>query len=81
MAIALLQFQRMQRVLTRHRGIFETDIETQQPPVLQCVQLKPMDKKDDTQPDRWRLVLSDSENFIQTMLATRTPMLSIANAH
>ena len=40
-----------------------------QHPVVQCVQIKPM-----AQPsggaERWRVVFSDSRNYVQTMLAT-----------
>ncbi|MBE7180936.1 MAG: hypothetical protein INR71_06960 [Terriglobus roseus] len=55
------------------KAIFANDDSAHQgEPILQCVQIKPMDKKDESSPDRWRLVLSDSQNFIQSMLATRT---------
>lgn len=46
-------------------------------PVVQCVQIKQMEKKDENQPDRWRLVLSDADNFIQSMLATRTSTAAV----
>ncbi|KAF2007787.1 replication factor-a protein [Amniculicola lignicola CBS 123094] len=41
-------------------------------PVMQCVQIKPMDAKagDPNPTQRFRVVLSDIRNFIQTMLAT-----------
>lgn len=41
-------------------------------PVMQCVQIKTIDAKpgDSNQQQRFRIVLSDIRNFIQTMLAT-----------
>ncbi|KAF2455333.1 hypothetical protein BDY21DRAFT_380847 [Lineolata rhizophorae] len=38
-------------------------------PILQCVQIKPM-KLETGEIDRWRVVLSDIDNYVQTMLAT-----------
>ena len=40
-------------------------------PVLQCVQIKPMASKAADQPERYRVIFNDTENFIQSMLATR----------
>jgi replication factor A1 len=37
---------------------------------MQCVQIKPMDSKTG-ESQRFRVVLSDIQNFIQTMLALR----------
>ena len=37
---------------------------------MQCVQIKPLDTKVGDTP-RYRVVLSDIHNFIQTMLASR----------
>lgn len=40
-------------------------------PVLQCVQIKSMAAKTgDTVSERFRVIFSDTENFIQSMLAT-----------
>ena len=43
--------------------------ESPESPVLQCVQIKPMAAQNGV--ERYRLVLNDSLNFIQCMLATR----------
>ncbi|KAG8158463.1 hypothetical protein KVR01_011585 [Diaporthe batatas] len=40
-------------------------------PVLQCLQLKHMDQAKTGGPDRYRVVLSDGDNFVQCMLATQ----------
>lgn len=40
-------------------------------PVLQCVQIKPMNNANQTGPERWRVVMSDSINFMQGMLGQR----------
>lgn len=40
-------------------------------PVLQCVQVRPLAGQQGT-PDRFRVVFSDINNFVQSMLATRT---------
>ncbi|KAF2436074.1 single-stranded DNA-binding replication protein A [Tothia fuscella] len=47
-----------------------------QEPVLQCVQIKPMANKagGDSQ-DRYRIIFNDTENFIQSMLATQSNYL------
>ena len=39
-------------------------------PVLQCVQVKPLVGQQGT-PERYRVVFSDINNFVQSMLATR----------
>jgi replication factor A1 len=39
-------------------------------PILQCVQVKPI-APSTTQTERFRVVLSDIKNFVQTMLATQ----------
>ena len=39
-------------------------------PVLQCVQIKPLGGAQGA-PERYRVVFSDMQNFVQTMLATR----------
>jgi replication factor A1 len=60
-------------MLTSCRAIFDTDAPNKiQEPVLQCVQIKPMAAKagGDSQ-ERYRLIFSDTVNFIQSMLATR----------
>ncbi|KAF2101606.1 replication factor A 1, rfa1 [Rhizodiscina lignyota] len=53
------------------RGIFNESPGGVAEPVLQCVQIKAMERKDNSQPDRYRVVLSDVQNFIQSMLATQ----------
>jgi replication factor A1 len=41
-------------------------------PVLQCLQIKQMTAKTGDAPsDRWRLVISDGDNYCQAMLATQ----------
>ena len=39
-------------------------------PIVQCVQIKLLPSKGLDQPDRYRLIFSDIDNFIQSMLAT-----------
>jgi hypothetical protein len=47
-------------------------LESQFPiPVCQIVQVKALGSVSEGQPDRYRLVLSDVQNFVQCMLATR----------
>ncbi|KAF2445795.1 replication protein-like protein A 70 kDa DNA-binding subunit [Karstenula rhodostoma CBS 690.94] len=54
------------------RSIFESSGSSVQNPVLQCVQIKTMDPKggEGGGVQRFRVVLSDIRNFIQTMIAT-----------
>jgi len=40
-------------------------------PVCQCVQMKTLGSQTEGAPERYRLVLSDMKNFVQSMLATR----------
>jgi replication factor A1 len=40
-------------------------------PVCQCVQIKTLGSSGEGAPERYRLVLSDVKNFVQSMLATR----------
>ncbi|OJD36993.1 replication factor-a protein [Diplodia corticola] len=49
------------------RDIFERGPEAVGEPILQCVQIKHMDNK--AGEERYRIVLSDMDNFIQSMLA------------
>jgi len=60
--------------LTPSRSIFEPNGCFIESPVLQCVQIKTMEPKaGDANPvQRFRVVLSDIRNFIQTMIATST---------
>ncbi|CZT45273.1 probable single-stranded DNA-binding protein 68k chain [Rhynchosporium secalis] len=47
-------------------------LESQFPvPVCQCVQIKTLPSTGDGAPERYRLVLSDMDNFVQSMLATQ----------
>ena len=39
-------------------------------PVCQCVQIKPLAAQNPGNPERFRIVLSDIKNFVQSMLAT-----------
>merc|ERR1712093_470974 len=49
-----------------------TALERQYPvPVCQCVQIKTLASNGDGAPERYRLVLSDVDNFVQSMLATQ----------
>ncbi|KAF2204931.1 replication protein-like protein A 70 kDa DNA-binding subunit [Delitschia confertaspora ATCC 74209] len=54
------------------RAIFDPNGSTIDHPVMQCVQLKTIEPKagDQSAQPRFRIVLSDMRNFIQTMLAT-----------
>ena len=45
-------------------------------PVLQCVQVKPLAGQQGTS-ERFRVVFSDINNFVQSMLATRQYFLSL----
>ncbi|KAG9244496.1 putative RFA1 protein [Calycina marina] len=40
-------------------------------PVFQCVQIKKLGSQGDSNPERYRIVLSDVSNFVQSMLATQ----------
>lgn len=51
------------------RSIFTEGSDPVHQPILQCVQIKSMDNK--VGEERYRLVLSDMDNFIQSMLAQR----------
>jgi replication factor A1 len=61
-----------EQILTLRRSIFEPSGCFIEHPVLQCVQIKTMEPKaGDANPvQRFRVVLSDIRNFIQTMIAT-----------
>ncbi|KAH8685728.1 hypothetical protein BGZ60DRAFT_365925 [Tricladium varicosporioides] len=56
-------------------AIFNSDadtVEREYPvPICQCVQIKPLQSQGDGAPERFRLVLSDSRNYVQSMLATQ----------
>lgn len=39
-------------------------------PIVQCVQVKPMSQASGEATERYRVVFSDSVNYVQTMLAT-----------
>ncbi len=41
-------------------------------PICQCVQIKALGTTGEGNPERYRLVLSDISNFVQSMLATRS---------
>ena len=44
-------------------------------PVCQCVQIKSLGSQGEGNPERYRIVLSDVKNFVQSMLATRKSQL------
>lgn len=50
--------------------IFENPASAVAEPVLQCVQIKPLAGQQGAA-ERFRIVLSDIDNFVQCMLATR----------
>lgn len=39
-------------------------------PVVQCVQIKPMQQSNGEATERYRVIFSDTKNYVQTMLAT-----------
>lgn len=55
-----------------HSAIFNSDEPNKavSQPVLQCVQVKPLAGQQGG-PERFRVVFSDINNFVQSMLATR----------
>lgn len=60
--------------LTTHSAIFNdpATLERQFPvPVCQCVQIKALSSNTEGGAERYRVVLSDITNFVQSMLATR----------
>ena len=50
--------------------IFENTPGRVEQPVVQCVQIKPIASQEPGGPERYRVVFSDSKNYVQTMLAT-----------
>lgn len=52
------------------QAIFENTPGRVQQPVVQCVQIKPMQNSGGEVTERYRVVFSDSKNYVQTMLAT-----------
>ena len=61
-------------VLTECSAIFDSQADPNiavSQPCLQCVQIKPLPGQQGF-PDRFRVVFSDINNFVQSMLATRT---------
>ena len=67
-------------ILTSYRSIFQHG--QVEEPVLQCVQIKTMEPKagEAGAVQRFRVVLSDIRNFIQTMVATSTSGMDKARA-
>ena len=53
-------------------AIFEGGSNEKKQPVVQCVQIKPIASNQPGQPnaERYRVIFSDTKNYIQTMLAT-----------
>lgn len=68
----ILTFSTYDHTLIPSRSIFEPSGCFVENPILQCVQIKTMEPKtSDANPvQRFRVVLSDVKNFIQTMIAT-----------
>ena len=64
----------MNKVTNRlYRAIFNSEADPNvavSQPVLQCVQVKPLAGQGGA-PERFRVVFSDIDNFVQSMLATR----------
>ncbi|KAJ9648906.1 Replication factor A protein 1 [Coniosporium tulheliwenetii] len=52
------------------RAIFDQGRETVGEPVVQAVQIKPLEAKGDG-PERYRVVFSDMQNFVQSMIAEK----------
>ena len=59
-------------LISDHSAIFNSDEphKAVSQPVLQCVQVKPLAGQQGG-PERFRVVFSDINNFVQSMLATR----------
>ena len=53
------------------QAIFQDTPGRVQQPIVQCVQVKPMQQNNGEQMERFRVVFSDSKNYVQTMLATQ----------
>lgn len=53
------------------QAIFQNTPGRVEQPVLQCVQIKPMQQNNGEQTERYRVVFSDTKNYVQTMLATQ----------
>lgn len=52
------------------RAIFENPAGRATQPVVQCVQIKPMTSASGEGSERYRVVVADVNNYVQTMLAT-----------
>ena len=52
------------------QAIFQDTPGRVQQPVVQCVQIKPMQQSNGEATERYRVVFSDTKNYVQTMLAT-----------
>lgn len=59
--------------LDRYSAIFNSTVPPPQysVPVLQCLQVKPLAAPPSGGPERYRVVLSDINNYVQCMLATQ----------
>jgi len=53
------------------QAIFQNTPGRVEQPVVQCVQIKPMTQSNGEPSERYRVVFSDSKNYVQTMLATQ----------
>lgn len=52
------------------QAIFQNTTGRVQQPVVQCVQIKPMSQSNGEATERYRVIFSDTKNYVQTMLAT-----------
>ena len=52
------------------QAIFQNTAGRVEQPVVQCVQIKPMQQSTGEATERYRVVFSDTKNYVQTMLAT-----------
>lgn len=52
------------------QAIFQDTRGRVEQPTVQCVQIKPMSNSNGEQTERYRVIFSDTQNYVQTMLAT-----------
>lgn len=52
------------------QDIFQNTAGREEHPTVQCVQIKPMSNSNGEQTERYRVIFSDTQNYVQTMLAT-----------
>ena len=54
------------------QAIFQNSPGRIEQPIVQCVQVKPMQQTNGEAVERYRVVFSDTQNYVQTMLATQS---------